>query len=248
MPHRAAMYRSTACRRSRCRASSYRDRSGRTLRGGCRAAQRSTSSPSGSGRSRRCRRSSCAGRSKYSRHASSAMSAQKARTRSTGDVDVARPDELARLHHAADRTGVRLPRSHTAVQEENERPLCRLDARASRGESPTVLLLENPSGNSSANRTARDVAAPVRGAVVDDDQLCIETASLDGYEKCIDRPREVSRFVVGRHDDGKSRDRSPHHPNPVARECALGWRRGRACRRTDRTTLVSLLRCPACGG
>ena len=120
-------------------------------------------------------------------------------------MNVAGPDELARLHHLGQEQKRVCLDSHTAVQQENERPLCRLDAHASRGESPTVLLLENPSWNSSANRTARDVAAPVRRAVVDDDQLCIETASLEGYEKCIDRPREVSRFVVGRHDDGKSR-------------------------------------------
>jgi glycosyltransferase involved in cell wall biosynthesis len=136
-------------------------------------------------------------------------------------VHVAGPHVLAPSEPIGDeRKGVGLE-AYSSVEEENELGLRLAHAAPASRQAPEIRLPEHASRHAVDESSRHDLPAAVRRPVVDDDELGLEPASLDGYDKSLQRGWEVSSLVVDRHDDAETLQ-VRRHPR-----LALGLRRYR---------------------
>jgi hypothetical protein len=104
----------------------------------------------------------------------------------------------------------------SAVEEQDPLSTGRVEARLAGPEAPPIRLREDGERQAVGNRMADNIAAPVCRPVVDDDQVGIESAALDGRDESVDGRGKLQRLVVHGHDNGELALGKAHPPTLTA--------------------------------
>jgi hypothetical protein len=95
-----------------------------------------------------------------------------------------------------------------AVHVEDVRLARRLESRAQRGAvAPVLRMVPRPQAGKPGGETVQDLAGPIAAAVVDDDDLVVETARLEKGDDTADHAVDVRLFV-----ERRQHDRQLSHP------------------------------------